>query len=74
VAIEVAIALAVSWKPLVKSKISAVSTTTTTIADTSMTVPFRRQRNTPVDAGVVAAVQNAANPHVRHSLDRATGV
>jgi hypothetical protein len=36
VAIEVAMALAVSWKPLVKSKISAVSTTTTTITATSM--------------------------------------
>src|SRR4051812_663418 len=36
VAIEVAIALAVSWKPLVKSKTSAVNTTTTTITDTSM--------------------------------------
>ena len=32
VAIEVAIALAVSWKPLVKSKTSAVTTTTTTIS------------------------------------------
>src|SRR3954453_9195273 len=36
VAIEVAIALAVSWKPLVKSKTSAVSTTTTTIMDMSI--------------------------------------
>ena len=36
VAIEVAMALAVSWKPLVKSKISAVRTTTTTITGTSM--------------------------------------
>jgi hypothetical protein len=36
VAIEVAMALAVSWKPLVKSKISAVTTTTTTITVTSI--------------------------------------
>ena len=31
VAIDVAMALAVSWKPLVKSKTSAVTTTTTTM-------------------------------------------
>src|SRR4051794_2968885 len=37
VAIDVAIALAVSWKPLVKSKTNAVTTTTaTTINDPSM--------------------------------------
>jgi hypothetical protein len=36
VAIEVAIAFAVSWNPLVKSKIKAVATTTTTITVTSM--------------------------------------
>jgi hypothetical protein len=36
VAIEVAIAFAVSWNPLVKSKMSAVATTTTTINVTSM--------------------------------------
>jgi hypothetical protein len=36
VAIEVAIALAVSWKPLVKSKTRAVATTTTTIKVTSI--------------------------------------
>jgi hypothetical protein len=34
VAIEVAMALAVSWKPLVKSKASAVRTTMTTIRGT----------------------------------------
>src|SRR2546429_4794184 len=36
VAIEVAIAFAVSWNPLVKSKIRAVATTTTTIKVISM--------------------------------------
>src|SRR5215212_3508655 len=36
VAIDVAMALAVSWKPFVKSKTSAVTTTTATISDTSM--------------------------------------
>src|SRR5918997_4248115 len=36
VAIDVAIAFAVSWKPFVKSKTSAVITTTTTISHTSM--------------------------------------
>src|SRR3954447_7666390 len=36
VAIDVAIAFAVSWKPFVKSKTNAVTTTTTTISDTSM--------------------------------------
>src|SRR3954468_17835757 len=42
VAIDVAIAFAVSWKPFVKSKTNAVTTTTTTINDRSMTVPFDR--------------------------------
>src|SRR3954471_12455613 len=36
VAIDVAMALAVSWKPFVKSKTNAVTTTTTTISDASM--------------------------------------
>src|SRR4051795_11446805 len=36
VAIDVAIALAVSWNPLVKSKTNAVSTTATTIRDAPM--------------------------------------
>ena len=36
VAIEVAIALAVSWKPLVKSKANAVTMTTTTMTVRSM--------------------------------------
>src|SRR3954453_13949148 len=36
VAIDVAMAFAVSWKPFVKSKASAVTTTTTTISDASM--------------------------------------
>jgi hypothetical protein len=36
VATEVAIALAVSWNPLVKSNASAVTTTTMTIKDSSM--------------------------------------
>src|SRR4051794_27164832 len=36
VAMDVAMALAVSWKPLVKSKTNAVTTTATTISDTSM--------------------------------------
>src|SRR3954452_22818543 len=39
VAIDVAMALAVSWKPLVKSKTNAVSTTATTISDASMDRP-----------------------------------
>src|SRR3954447_2232627 len=38
VAMEVAMALAVSWKPLVKSKISAVSTTTITITIVGMSI------------------------------------
>src|SRR5690242_14568845 len=42
VAIEVAMAFAVSWKPFVKSKINAVRTTTTTIRDTYTAVPFGR--------------------------------
>jgi hypothetical protein len=41
VAIEVAIAFAVSWKPFVKSKISAVTTTTTTMTDSSMIRAFQ---------------------------------
>jgi hypothetical protein len=36
VAIDVAIAFAVSWKPFVKSKTNAVITTTTTLSDTFM--------------------------------------
>jgi hypothetical protein len=36
VAMDVAMALAVSWKPLVKSNASAVTTTTTTITVKSM--------------------------------------
>ena len=36
VAIDVALALAVSWKPLVKSNASAVTMTTTTISERSM--------------------------------------
>ena len=39
VAMEVAIAFAVSWKPLVKSKINAVTMTTTTITDRSTEPP-----------------------------------
>ena len=39
VAIDVAIALAVSWKPLVKSNASAVTTTTMTITVRSMRFP-----------------------------------
>ena len=39
-AIEVAMALAVSWKPLVKSNASAVTMTKTTIRVMSMQVPF----------------------------------
>ena len=35
-AIDVAMALAVSWKPLVKSNASAVTMTTTTISERSM--------------------------------------
>ena len=36
VAMDVAMAFAVSWKPFVKSKINAVNTTATTIPDTYM--------------------------------------
>ena len=36
VAIDVAMALAVSWKPLVKSNANAVTMTTTTISERSM--------------------------------------
>jgi hypothetical protein len=36
VAMEVAMAFAVSWKPFVKSKINAVSTTVTTMTETYM--------------------------------------
>src|SRR5215207_3589906 len=43
VAIDVAMALAVSWNPFVKSKTSAVTTTTMTISDASMDgAPFER--------------------------------
>src|SRR3954462_12306947 len=42
VAIEVAMAFAVSWKPFVKSKINAVRTTMTTVRDTYTAVPFAR--------------------------------
>src|SRR5918997_1813249 len=41
VAIDVAIALAVSWKPFVKSKTNAVTTTTTTINDISINSALR---------------------------------
>ena len=41
VAIDVAIALAVSWKPFVKSKARAVTTTTMTISGTSMSGTLR---------------------------------
>jgi hypothetical protein len=41
VAMEVAIAFAVSWKPFVKSKTSAVTTTTTTMTNTSMVRAFQ---------------------------------
>jgi hypothetical protein len=43
VAIEVAIALAVSWNPFVKSKINAVSTTATTTTVISALRDPRRQ-------------------------------
>ena len=67
VAIEVAMAFAVSWKPFVKSKTNAVTTTTTTIRDTYTAVPFGRP-----DAGTgrgrgtcgLCPEQRAARPNV----------
>ena len=47
VAIDVAMALAVSWKPFVKSKTNAVNTTTTTINDTSMYRALRSADGNP---------------------------
>src|SRR3954454_7803663 len=47
VAIDVAMALAVSWKPLVKSKTNAVITTATTISDTSTDGALRSTDRTP---------------------------
>src|SRR4051812_33723126 len=46
VAIDVAMALAVSWKPFVKSNTNAVTTTTTTISDAS-TAPALRSVDRP---------------------------
>ena len=63
VAIEVAIALAVSWKPLVKSKISAVITTTTTITGRPCAVPFDLPPGTqPGDSSLVTVVGGASDP------------
>src|SRR3954451_14739207 len=46
-AIGVAMALAVSWKPFVKSKANAVTTTTTTISDTSIDRTLRSADRNP---------------------------
>src|SRR5690349_6260452 len=64
VAIEVAMAFAVSWKPFVKSKINAVRTTTTTIRDSYTAASFARP-----DAGAgrgcgVVRNSRAARPNV----------
>src|SRR3954451_7178146 len=48
VAIDVAMALAVSWKPFVKSKARAVTTTRMMISDRSMALALRFERNVAV--------------------------
>ena len=50
VAMDVAIALAVSWNPLVKSKANAVTTTTTTMIEKCTSASTFRARNPHTDA------------------------
>src|SRR6185437_9459194 len=71
VAIEVAMAFAVSWKPFVKSKINAVRTTTTTIRDSYTAVPFARpDAGTGRGCGVVRAAPGTAELHDQMSAAR----
>src|SRR3954453_22828553 len=60
VAIDVAMALAVSWKPFVKSKTSAVTTTATTISETSMNRAPLSAGNVLADVGLCAVCARAA--------------
>jgi hypothetical protein len=67
VAMDVAMALAVSWNPLVKSKISAVATTTTTMRVRSTRAPL-------LDAAPVGAVRGESIPQDSRPMSaRATG-
>src|SRR3954471_13856045 len=79
VAIDVAMALAVSWKPFVKSKASAVTTTTTTISDASMYRALRSAGRNPAGCWrrVVWALQGperrvTATPSRAHHPSRAS--
>ena len=69
VAIEVAMALAVSWKPLVKSKISAVSTTTTTITATFMCRASQASRVRPIVDDLGHGVEGLAGSHIDGAFD-----
>ena len=71
VAIDVAMALAVSWKPLVKSKASAVMTTMAkmiSVADTSV-IPFRTRAIICKEGSACRAQQGGCGDCVLTALD-----